>query len=302
MVKGLLLAAFCALTAGTAQAEDRVTLGWGRIFTNDQIGDGEDRWRTGSYSASRVRGTSWRGLEALAPGDLWELRGHAEVIAPANLTVPNPADRRYAGVMSLGLHSHFGWQGTEVALGGELAMTGPATGIGTFQEWFHGLGGMVPPSPAVLNAQIGNKVYPGLVAEIGRSFGAGQVAARPFAEARVGVESLLRVGADITIGQLGRDDLMLRDVTTGQRYRAVEGTRDEGMSLVLGGDLTRVLDTALLPTGGVAAEDNRYRLRAGVHWQGRKAATYYGVSYLSPEFTGQPEGQLVGAVSLNLRF
>ena len=302
MVKGLLLAAFCALTAGTAQAEDRVTLGWGRIFTNDQIGDGEDRWRTGSYSDSRVRGTSWHGLEALAPGDLWELRGHAEVIAPANLTAPNPADRRYAGVMSLGLHSHFGWQGAEVALGGELAMTGPATGIGTFQDWFHGLMGMVPPSPAVLNAQIGNKVYPGLVAEIGRSFGAGQVEARPFAEARLGVESLLRVGADITIGQLGRDDLMLRDVTTGQRYRAVEGTRNEGLSLVVGGDLTRVFDTALFPTGGVAAEDNRYRLRAGLHWQGRKAATSYGISYLSPEFTGQPEGQFVGAVSLNLRF
>lgn len=302
MGKGLLLAVVWALSAMAAQADDRVTLGWGRIFTNDQIGDGEDRWRTGSYSVSRVRGSGWHGFAALAPGDLWELRGHAAVIAPDNLTTPNPADRRYVGMMSLGLHSHFGWNGAEVALGGELAMTGPATGIGAFQDWFHGLMGMVPPSPAVLNAQIGDKVYPGLSAEIGRSFGAGLVEARPFAEARLGVESLLRIGADITIGQFGRDDLMLRDVTTGQRYRGVEGVRDKGLSLTVGGDLTRVLDTALLPTGGVAAQDNRYRLRAGLHWQGRKAAAHYGISFLSPEFVGQPEGQIVGALSLSLRF
>ncbi len=307
MVRRLILSVLVMLAAGSALAEGRVGLGWGRIFTNDQMGDGEDRWRSGSYTLSRVRGPSGSrfdraGFAALGFGEVVELHGHAEVIAPANLTTVNPADRRYAGLMNLGVTTHFGWQGAEVALGGELAMTGADTGIGDFHDWFHGLLGMVPPSAAVLDAQIGSRVYPGLNAEIGRSFAVGAVRARPFAEARAGVETLVRIGADVTIGDLGRDDLMLRDVTTGQRYRGVEGSRDAGMSLTLGGDLAQVLDSALLPTGGVQAEDRRYRLRAGLHWQGRRTGIFYGVSYLSPEFTSQPEGQVVGALSLNLRF
>lgn len=307
MVRRLILSALVALTASGALAEGRVGLGWGRIFTNDQMGDGEDRWRSGSYTLSLVRGPSGSrfgaaGFAALGFGEVFELRGHAEVIAPANLTAITPADRRYAGLMSVGANTHFGWQGAEVVLGGELAMTGSDTGIGAFHDWFHGLLGMVPPSAAVLDAQIGSNVYPGLNAEIGRSFAVGAVQARPFAEARAGAETLVRIGADVTIGDLGRDDLMLRDVTTGQRYRGVEGSRDTGLSLTLGGDLAQVLDSALLPPGGVQAEDQRYRLRAGLHWQGNRTGLFYGVSYLSPEFTSQPEGQLVGALSLNLRF
>jgi hypothetical protein len=71
----------------------------------------------------------------------------------------------------------------------------------------------------------------------------------------------------------------------------------------MGGDLAHVFDSALLPSGGaVTAEKDRYRLRAGLQWQGKRASTFYGVSYLSREFVQQPEGQLVGALSLNLRF
>lgn len=303
MLRRLLLAAVLVVSALPAVAENRVTLGWGRIFTNDQIGDGQDRWRSGSYSFSRLRGPAWHGHEAARFGEVLELRGHAAVVAPANLTAPNPADRRYAGVLSLGLVSHFGWKGAEVALGTELALTGPQSGIGRFQDWFHGLMGMVPPSPAVLAGQIGNRAYPGLTAEIGREVMLGQARLRPFAEARVGVETLVRVGADLSIGGAGQGALMLRDVTTGQRYRGIAGTRAPGFGLSLGGDVARVLDSALLPAGGgVQAKDLRYRLRAGLRWQGRHGEVAYGVNYLSPEFTGQPEGQVVGALSLNLRF
>lgn len=304
MLKRLLMAAGLAVIATAGLAQDRVTLGWGRVFTNDQIGDGRDRWRSGSYSVSRVRGPSWHGYEAAGFGDILELRGLAAVIAPDNLTTPVPTDRRYAGLLAFGLNTHFGWAGNEVALGGELAFTGPQTGIGRFQEWAHELGGMTPPSPAVLGNQLGNRVYPGVNVEIGRSFAFGDsLQARPFVAAQAGVETLLRVGGDITIGQLGRQDLMLRDVTTGTRYRAVEGARREGISLTLGGDLAHVVDTALLPSGGaVTASDDRYRLRAGLHWQGKRASTFYGVSYLSREFEEQPEGQVVGALSLNFRF
>lgn len=307
MVKWFLLAVLAALpmmAGSVATAEERVTLGWGRMFTNDQIGDGKDRWRTGSYTVSRVRGPSWQGHAAHGFGDILELRGHAGVIAPANLTTPAADDRRYAGVLSFGLNTHFGWQRAEVDLGAELALTGPRSGIGSFQKWFHNQAGMVPPSTAVLDGQIGNRLHPGLNAEIGRSLALGDaVHLRPFAEARLGVESLVRMGGDITIGRFGQGGLLLRDVTTGQRYRGIEGMRSEGMSLTLGGDVAHVFDSALLPSGGtVIAEKDRYRLRAGLQWQGKRASTFYGVSYLSREFVQQPEGQLVGSLSLNLRF
>lgn len=303
MVKRFVMAALLAVFATGAVAEGRVTLGWGRLFSNDEIGDGRDRWRTGSYTVSRVRGVSWSGYEGVGFGELWELRGYAAMITPGNLTRPSSTDRRYSGVMSLGIVTHFGWKGAEVGLGAELAMTGRQTGLGGLQTWVHGKLQATPPSAGVLDAQIGNRINPGLYAEIGRSYAMGAFEARPFAEARAGVESLVRVGADLTLGALGRDDLMLRDVTTGLRYRGVEGARSEGLSLTVGGDLAHVFSSELLPDGGAAvAEDSRYRLRAGVHWQGKRAAIFYGVSYLSREFTGQPEGQLVGALSLNLRF
>ena len=44
-----------------ARAEDQVALGWGRLFNNDFLADMQDRWHTGSYSVSQMRGLHWRG-------------------------------------------------------------------------------------------------------------------------------------------------------------------------------------------------------------------------------------------------
>ena len=52
------LLAFAPLAA---RAEDQVALGWGRLFNNDALADMQDRWHTGSYSISQVRGLNWRG-------------------------------------------------------------------------------------------------------------------------------------------------------------------------------------------------------------------------------------------------
>jgi hypothetical protein len=46
----------------------------------------------------------------------------------------------------------------------------------------------------------------------------------------------------------------------------------------------------------------RTRLRAGVHWQGRQMAAFYGVTWLGKEFRGQDEGQFVGSIRLDLNF
>ncbi len=290
-----------ALTA-SAQAEDRVTLGWGRLFTNDALGDGDDRWRTGAYTVSRVRGYSWSGDLPAQMGDILEFRARAETIAPVNLANPDSDDRRYAALLSFGLHTHHDWRGNDVSLGADLVFSGPQTGISAFQSFIHQMLNM--PELQITDNQIGNAVYPTLVAEVGRSVELGDRATfRPFVEAQVGLETFLRVGGDLVIGRLGQDDLMLRDPGTGQRYRAVEGTRDQAFSLVVGGDIAQVFDSQLF-----AADDSatlmrdRSRLRAGVHWQGKKASAFYGLSYLGREFEEQPQGQVVGALNLNLKF
>jgi hypothetical protein len=297
-----LIAAAAALAASPSLAEDRVTLGWGRMFSNDAIGDGHDRWRTGGYQVSYVRGVSFDGALPSRPGELLEFRASSQILAPASLTSAAPGDRRYAGILSLGAHSQFDWQGNDVSLGGDLVITGPQTGISNFQKWIHNAMGQ--PEPLVVANQIENGVYPTFSGEIGRQIAFGDhVTLRPFAEAQAGVETFVRLGGDVVIGDFGKAAVMVRDGVTGQRYRAVESAHNEGLSLVMGADVARMFDSALLPTGGAAVmSEERHRLRAGMHWQGKQASVFYGVSYLSPEFETQPEGQVVGALNLNLKF
>ena len=292
----------CLTCAVPAAAQDRVTLGWGRMFTNDALGDRHDRWRTGSYSVSRIRGYSWSGELPQNIGEILEFRARAETIASASLVTPAAGDRRYAGVLAFGLHTHFGWQGNEIAVGADLAFVGPQTQISRFQGTVHDLLGLA--DATVYDDQLGNAVYPTLVAELGRTVEFGENARlRPFVEAQAGLETFVRVGGDLVIGQLGRDDLMLRDASSGQRFRAIDGSPGTGVSFVLGGDVTQVFASKLLPNGDDATlSDIRARLRAGVHWQGEKASIFYGLSYLGREFEQQPEGQVLGSLSLNLKF
>lgn len=293
---------FLAVSAVPAvQAQDRVTLGWGRFFYNDLLGDGRDRWQTGGYAVSILRGDRYDGTLPDRPGQILEYRLAANIIAPASLTSPEPEDRRYAGILSLGLHTPFAWRGTEFSVGADLVITGPQNGVGRFQRWAHERLGL--DEPTVLDDQIENGFHPTLVAEAGRTFALGGGQLRPFAELRAGAESLVRVGADLNFGVAGAKDLMVRDQTTGQRYRGVAGTVQPGVSLTLGGDVAHVFSSVYLPDGEAAdLRPDRYRLRAGLNWQGKKSSLFYGLTYLSPEFDQQAEGQVVGGLSLHVKF
>jgi hypothetical protein len=283
------------------RAEERVTLGWGRLFTNDAIGDGDDRWRTGSYTLSRVRGVSWAGRLPTRAGDILEFRFRGEIIAPENLTTAAPGDRRYAGTLSVGLHTHFMLGGAEASAGGDLVVIGPQTGLGSFQRAAHDLLGIA--EPQVLGNQIADRITPTVTGEIARSLPlGGGVTLRPFLEAAAGAESLVRVGGDIVIGGAWDGALMLRDPVTGQRYAGVSAA-DRGVSFTFGADIARVFDSDYLPAGGAAVlSDERTRVRAGVEWQGERAGIFYGLTYLGPEFEGQDEGQVTGSLRVNFGF
>lgn len=302
-VRAALTGAGLCVLAGMAAAEDRVTLGWGRMFSNDAIGDGHDRWRTGSYTVSYLRGTSWDGELPTAFGDILEYRASGQTIAPANLADPAPDDRRYAGILTFGLHTHFDWLGLETSVGADLDVTGPQTGLSSFQERIHDWTDLPDPEPAFEN-QIPNHVYLTAIGELGKEFnmgGAGRV--RPFVEAQAGIETFLRAGADLTFGGFGEGSLLIREYMTGQRYRAIKGDLIPGTSFTLGADIAHVFDSALLPEGGEAElSSTRARARAGIQWQGERASVFYGISYLGEEFVQQPEGQVVGSLNINFRF
>ena len=295
------LCLLATIAPGFAQAQDRQFLGWGRMFDNDAIGDAQDRWHTGSYTISVLQGPEWSGSLPQHFGDVLEYRLSAQTIAPADLVAPDANDRRYVAALTFGLHTHANWQGFETSLGADLVLTGPQTGIARFQTWAHDILGLANPD---VSNQLGNAVHPTLTAELGRSIALGNtVTLRPFLAAQAGVETYVRVGGDLVIGRFGQGALMLRDETTGQRFRGITSDRSPALSFTLGGDVARVFSSAYLPSGGTAvANDTRTRLRAGVQWQGQSASVFYGVTYLAPEFKSQPEGQLVGSLNVNLRF
>lgn len=301
-----LVLGFCVLLClgmpAFAQERERIGRGW--LLTNDVFGDTHDRWRTESFAASRVWGPGWHGALPQGFGQILEFRFGGEIITPENPARPRPGDRPFAGVISFGVHTHFERGGIEYAVGTDIVLTGPMTGLDDFQETLHVVTGGRDPSPAVRSAQVADDVNPTLVVEAGREFEIGANARlRPFAEGRWGFETMLRVGADLTIGSFGRDGLMAREPVSGQRY-AVVGPGMAGTSLVLGADMAHVEHSEVLSSArGYQLTDARTRVRAGVNWQGHGGSSlFYGVTWLDKEFRAQREGQFVGSVRLNLKF
>lgn len=292
------------LDSATPSGEDRQRhrIGYGLMFSNDLLGDGKDRWRTGSLTSSRIYGRDWQGQAPATFGELLELRIQGQIIAPSDLRVLDPADRPWAGALTVELNSHMQRGGTEIALGGGLTVLGPQTQLDELQVWLHDLASAPKPSDAVLDGQIGNSLRPVFSAEIGHPLALSERASlRPFVEARAGDETYLRAGVDFSYGQLSQG-LMVRESITGQRYRTAKAEA-EGLTLTAGADIAYVSNSVFLPdSSGYALEKNRHRARLGLHWQGQRASAFYGLTYLGKEFSSQSEGQVSGSLQLQLRF
>ena len=284
----------------------RQTLGVVRDFGNDWygilLGDRYDRWRTGHVRVSILRGETWRDALPSQPFELMEYRFRGEIIAPDNLAAPAPGDRLYAGSWWLGASTHFDWRGLEVAAGADLVMTGAQTGLmGIHSEIHQFFGG----NPINLAAnEVDDGFYLDANIEVGRGVPLSFGEVRPFVELRAGVETLARAGVDVTIGSLGQNGLRLRDQVTGQRLAAVNSDlAGGGWSFLFGADTAWVADSVFLPDNrGPDLEEQRHRLRAGVNYGVGDSNFFYGATYLSEEFVGQPEGQVVGTISVDLRF
>lgn len=282
-----------------AVAQDRQTLGFGRLFNNDFFGDGRDRWRSGSYSFSLIRGSDdWQGRAPSQMFDVIEYRLQSEIITPRNLSGA-ATDRPYVTSTTIGAHTHFARGDFDIGLGAHVTFSGPQTGLADFQDALHEILGAS--DVQVADDELPNATYFGGVAEVARPMQVSSaVTVRPFVEVVAGAEDTARVGADLFYGSIGHSDLLLRDSSTGQLYRGVEGDQG-GYALVLGADFAHVSDSEWLPAEDT--RDGRARLRGGVHWQfAPDTSFFYGLTYLSEEFEGRGEGQFIGSLKLNFNF
>lgn len=301
-----LIAMICAglMAASPAVAQDRETLGFGRLFNNDFFGDNDDRWRTGSYVFSIVRGPEWQGARPTAPGALLEYRLRGEIIAPSELNGSESDDRAYVGALSAGVHTHFRRGGANISAGVDLVVTGSQTGLDDLQDNFHDLVSAPSLGESVRDNQIDNNVYPTALAELSYPVVMNdRMMLRPFVEAQYGVEDFIRVGADFMFGQTLQQDLWLRDGASGQLYSGVESGAS-GLGFVIGADYAYVDDSEYFPSSfGAEVSDDRFRARAGMHYRlGDGISYFYGITYLGEEFEGQDGGQFIGSLRLNFNF
>jgi hypothetical protein len=185
-------------------------------------------------------------------------------------------------------------------MGGDLVITGEQSGIRSIQTRIHDALSM--PRMDVEDHQIDDGIYLHATVEIARDIAFSGGALRPFMELQAGAETMARAGFDLTLGQFGQGGLRMRDPVTGQRIAGISG-EDAGWSAVLGADLAFVESSIFLPTDrGYSVEETRSRVRAGVNYGFGRSNLFYGVTYLSEEFVGQPVGQVVGSLSFNLQF
>ena len=286
-----------------ADAAERV--GYGRLVTNDLIGDGGDRWQSGSYSASYAFSkNAWDGALPARPGDVFEFRLDASLMSPEYLREPEAGDRPLAGRLRLGVGTQFQFSGLETDMAAYLDLVGPETGLVDLQTGLHDeLPGAPTPSKRVRDNQV--DLDPGLGAsvELAKSLSLGSSTLRPFVAVETGAETFARAGFDFTFGSFGSGGMQTRDMVSGHRYRVIPG-EGQGVSFVIGADTTQITDTQLLrEKDGVDAEEIRHRARAGVHWQGARGNYFYGLTYLSPETEYQDgEGQVTGSVRLDWQF
>lgn len=297
-VAGLCAALAAAFAPGAATAGERVYLGATYAIGNDSIGQARDRWQSSQLLGSLFFGPETNAPRVLAPGRLLEFRLTHQLITPESLDDPSPDDRPFAGAFGLEVLTHGQAGAAEVTLGAGIAVTGPQTGTFDAQRWLHERLGF--PLPDTEGREVEDGVYPAFVAEVGRSFAWGP-RVRPFAEVRAGVENLARAGVDLTWGDFGTEAVVIRDPVSGQRIPVLWGPREAGWSFTAGLDAAAVAWSAFLSDDGLTPEP-RYRARGGVRWQGERWSVYYGATWLSPEFEGQREGQVVGIVQVGASF
>ena len=299
----ILLLVLVMFWGALASASEFRIIGRAALFSNDYFIDGHDRWRSGSYSRSTFFGTEWDG--EIPETGIFELRFRGELIGPSDASKPpQSGERPFVGVAAVGLSRHFRHQEMDVRVGADLVAIGPQTGVSSFVTEAHALLGFKLPRAA--EGELRNDLIPTGYFEASRLITATTTRPfqlRPFVEAQAGAETYARAGIDVFFKQNVSGDLFTRDVVTGQIMTVISMQGMAGLTPMLGADIARVYDSNYLPgSSGLTLKKWRFRVRGGLRSLGRSRDVFMGVTWLSPEYEGQPEGQMIGSFSIDHHF
>ncbi len=301
-MRGFLIFLMVFWGATGAASEFRI-LGRASLFNNDYLGDGDDRWRTGSYSRSTFFGTEWLG--EMPQGGVYELRFRGEVIAPTDASQPpQSGERPFVGVAAMGMARHTRMGRFDVSAGGEIVVIGPQTGVSSFVTEAHDLLGFKPPRAAA--GELANDLIPTGFVEASRLIARSAsrpFELRPFLQAQLGAETYARIGMDAFVGRGVQGDLLTRDVVTGHVMTVTSLQTVASWTPMFGADIAHVFDSTYLPgSSGLAPKPWRMRVRGGLRSLGQSRDVFVGLTWLSPEYEGQPNGQVLGSLSVDHHF
>ncbi|WP_162197192.1 lipid A-modifier LpxR family protein [Loktanella sp. S4079] len=269
-------------------------------FVNDFVGDGHDRWHTGSYQKSYYsQGYQLRWLQGL------ELRSRSQIVSPWVSSKQRGGDRPYSTAIGVGGFAHGRISGFETRLGGEILLLGDGTGLEALQRSIHdglGMEDSFDPSRDDID-RVETTVTSRFDLEIARSLRTNEFAlVRPYAEITFGGDRYNTFGTDVILGPHASASIWTRDVVTG-RLLTPQANDIRGLSIVAGIDVRSAISSIHLPDNGlVNIEPKQFRSRFGIQSSSPFANIFIGQARLSEGFVGQKESQRVGLLSVSFSF
>ena len=291
------------------------------IIWNDAIGDGKDRYKSGGITQGwmipegRLTDEPW--LPGFASGLEVQLR--AFIATPENTFQPTPESRPFAEYAGFG--TYFRTVGAPRMLARDL----------TRSVEFRGgieLGIIGDPVPLLELQDLlhTNDVGKTQANTLGREFLANAEARytwrfhqqlndtdlefAPFIQGSAGMrENSLRLGGDIIYGSSLEGRLWNHDLATGAMIPGGSQRREGPQTAIwLGGDVGFIGSDALLD-GGFNGEGRRVgrepvtgRLRAGILFDFEDVALGYSLTLLTEEFDTQTHSQVIGALTIKVRW
>jgi len=295
------------------------------IIWNDRFGDAEDRYKTGGMTQSWLLPQSIFSDRAWFDGQAAaiELQGRGFIATPNNTAQPVPGDRPFAQYVGVGGYlrtfsapdpvSPEVWLTTELRLGVELGYQGDPLPLFEIQDALHsstGMGAMRMTPANTLQSEVLVNAEAKRTWRWHKEMDGYDLEFAPYMMVSAGMrENSFRAGGDIILGSSLTARTWNHDTAIGALIPGGSAPRD-GVNWVtwVGADAGLIFTDALLDGGfdgtgpGVDREQVTVRARAGVMLEYDDFAISYSATWLSPEFTAQNEGQLIGAFQIKYRF
>jgi hypothetical protein len=334
--KPIRAAVFALAFAAPAHAQD-MTEGWDwlatsdeiqteGVFWNDRFGDGQDRWKTGGITQSYVfpehifSDGNWFEGRASA----LELNVRALVITPddTSFTGVDSNDRPYAQYAAAGVYLRsitrpealtptLALQ-TEDRVGVEVGWQGDPLPLFDVQDAIHGASGTNGNAGNLSNI-IDSELLVNLEGRhtwrLHRSGVTHDMEFAPFVQTSLGMrENSFRAGGDFFFGSELEGRTWGSDLSTGAVMAGASMPRQGfNWTVFFGGDVGYIASDAFLDGGfagdgpSVPRQEFVGRIRSGLLVEYDNVALGFSLNWLSPEFKGQSDGQIIGAMQLKYR-